>query len=129
MADAPKAGRELDAAIAARVMGWSEVEIRPIANAMGQKVIDEYCGRAPGAPPGTSALVPRYSTMIQYAWDVVEKLRGQFQFVAVISGKGPAGAPAPWVCKINTDGGFFEEKGDTAALAICLAALRAVAPA
>jgi len=29
---------------------------------------------------------------------------------------------------VNRDGGFIEEKGDTAPLAICLAALRAFAP-
>jgi len=48
-------------------------------------------------------------------------------FAAVISGKGPNGV-VPWICKVNKDGVFIEEKGETAPLAICLAALRAFAP-
>lgn len=124
MADAVQAGRALDARVAEKVMGWKDVAIQPIANAYGQHVIDDFLGRE---TIGTlqPMLVPRYSTMIQEAWKVVERLRHESAFVAVISGKGPAG-PQPWVCKVNRESGFLEDKGDTAPLAICLAALRAV---
>jgi hypothetical protein len=117
------AGRELDGEVAQKVMGWVDVGLKPIANAFGQHVIDEWAGVAPEGT-GRPSLVPRFSTMIQDAWPVVEKMRREFAFVAVISGKGPSG-PASWVCKVNRDGGFIEEKGETAPLAICLAALRA----
>jgi hypothetical protein len=123
----PDAGRELDGLVAGKVMGWTDVALKPIANAYGQHVVDEWAGVAPTGT-GRPQLVPRYSTMIQDAWPILEKMRGEFMFAAVISGKGPAGV-APWVCKVNKDGVFIEEKGETAALAICLAALRAFAPA
>jgi hypothetical protein len=123
MAEGTTAGRALDARIAEVVMGWKDVKIQPIANAYGQHVIDDYLGRATIATLQPT-LVPRYSTMLQDAWQVVERLRHESAFVAVISGKGPAG-PQPWVCKINREGGFLEDKADTAPLAICLAALGA----
>jgi hypothetical protein len=122
----PPAGRELDALVAAKVMGWVEVERKPIANAFGQTVMEDYVGKpAPGAPQ--PVMVPRYSTMIQEAWKVADKLRGDTQFVAVISGKGPQGVQ-PWICKVNREGAFLEERADTAAHAICLAALKGVSP-
>ena len=121
-----EAGRELDGLVAEKVMGWVDVGLKPIANALGQHVIDEWAGVAPQGT-GRPALVPRFSTMIQDAWPVLEKMRREFLFAAVISGKGPESV-APWVCKVNRDGVFIEEKGETAPVAICLAALRAYAP-
>jgi hypothetical protein len=122
MADPLQAGRELDALVAGKVMGWLDVKKQSIANAMGQHVMDDYVGLpvAAAAPP---VLIPRYSTMIQEAWKVADKLRGEVQFVAVISGKGPQGTQ-PWICKVNREGSFLEERADTAPLAICLAALK-----
>jgi hypothetical protein len=122
MADALPAGRELDALVAEKVMGWLNVAKQPIANAMGQKVMDDFVG-LPVAGAPQPMLVPRYSTMIQEAWKVADKLRGETQFVAVISGKGPQGVQ-PWICKVNREGSFLEERGETAPHAICLAALK-----
>ena len=124
MADPQTPGRELDALVAEKVMGWVEVSKQPIANAFGQKVIDDYVGKPNFATP-QPVIVPRYSTMIQEAWKVADKLRGEVQFLAVISGKGPQGTQ-PWICKINREGSFIEERADTAPLAICLAALKGV---
>jgi hypothetical protein len=122
MADAMPTGRDLDAIVAEKVMGWLEVRKQSIANAMGQHVMDDYVGLpASGAPQ--PVLVPRYSTMIQEAWKVADRLRGETQFVAVISGKGPQGVQ-PWICKVNREGSFLEERAETAPLAICLAALK-----
>jgi hypothetical protein len=123
MADALPTGRELDALVAGNVMGWLEVRKQSIANAMGQHVMDDFVG-LPQAGAPQPVLVPRYSTMIQEAWKVADKLRNESQFVAVISGKGPQGVQ-PWICKINREGSFLEERADTAAHAICLAALKA----
>lgn len=114
-------GRELDAAVASKVIGWHDVKWQPIANAFGEKVLDEYAGH----PPNDllkNAIIPRYSTSIQAAWDVIEKLKSMSVFVAVVSAQG-----APWVCKINKGVKFVEEKADAAPLAICTAALKALA--
>jgi hypothetical protein len=113
-------GRELDAEVAIRVMGWHDVKFQPIANAFGEKVLDEYAGH----PPNDllkNAIIPRYSTSIQAAWDVVEKMKSISLFTALISAKGQ-----PWVCKINKEIAFVEEKADAAPLAICKAALKAL---
>ncbi|HLY75686.1 MAG TPA: hypothetical protein VKU80_16315 [Planctomycetota bacterium] len=118
------AGRELDALVAEKVMGWTAVRKQSIANALGHHVMDDFVG----LPTPTSTipmLVPRFSMMIQEAWKVADELRGRSQFVAVISGLGPQGVQ-PWICKINRDGGFIEERADTAPLAICLASLKSV---
>ena len=116
------AGRELDALVAEKVMGWGQVRKQSIANALGQHVMDDFVG-LPTPDATIPQLVPRYSMMIQEAWKVADLLRGRSQFVAVISGLGPQGVQ-PWICKINRDGGFLEERADSAALAICLAALK-----
>lgn len=118
-------GRELDAQVAEKVMGWTSVRKQSIANALGQHVMDDFVGLpTPGAT--IPQLVPRYSLMIQEAWKVADELRTRSQFVAVLSGLGPTGVQ-PWICKINRDGGFIEERADTAAMAICLAALKSAA--
>lgn len=124
MANELPAGRELDALVAEKVMGWVEVRKQSIANAMGQHVMDDYVGQ-PSIGVTQPVLVPRYSLMIQEAWKVADHLRNRSQFVAVLSGMGPQGVQ-PWICKINRDGGFLEERADTAPVAICLAALKAV---
>jgi hypothetical protein len=121
-ADGRTAGRELDALVAEKVMGWGQVRKQSIANALGQHVMDDFVG-LPTPAATIPQLVPRYSMMIQEAWKVADELRGRSQFVAVISGLGPQGVQ-PWICKINRDGGFIEERADSAALAICLAALK-----
>jgi len=120
--DGRTAGRELDALVAEKVMGWGQVRKQSIANALGQHVMDDFVG-LPTPDATIPQLVPRYSMMIQEAWKVADLLRGRSQFVAVISGLGPQGVQ-PWICKINRDGGFLEERADSAALAICLAALK-----
>jgi hypothetical protein len=120
MADVMPTGRDLDAIVAEKVMGWLDVKKQSIAN--GQHVMDDYVG-LPQAGAPQPVLVPRYSTMIQEAWKVADRLRGETQFVAVISGKGPQGVQ-PWICKVNREGSFLEERADTAPLAICLAALK-----
>jgi hypothetical protein len=127
MPDPLPAGRELDALVAEKVMGWIDVKKHPIANAFGQAVMEDYVGKPASTAP-QPVLVPRYSTMIQEAWKVADKLRGDAQFVAVISGKGPQGVQ-PWICKVNREGSFLEERADTAPHAICLAALKGIAPA
>ena len=93
-----KAGRELDALIAEKVMGWSkeQVETWPVS-------------------------VPHYSSRIQDAWLVVAK----FPQVAIY---GPHDL---WLVRFSDREGVSINdiddpgRGDTAPLAICLAALKA----
>lgn len=113
--------RALDAEVATRVMGWHDVKFQPIANVFGEKVLDDYAGH----PPNDllkNAIIPRFSTSIQAAWEVLEKMKSMALFAAVISAQGQ-----PWVCKINKGTLFVEEKADAAPTAICRAALRALA--
>ena len=117
-------GRELDALVAEKVLGWLQVRKQMIANAMGQPVMEDFVG-LPTVSAASPQLIPRYRTMIQEAWKVADALRERSQFVAVLSGLGPQGVQ-PWICKINRDGGFIEERADAAPLAICLGALKSV---
>jgi hypothetical protein len=64
-----KAGRELDALIAERVMGWHNNRDNP--NESGMWGIMDY--RADGSPV-LAADFPEYSTDMAAAWEVVEKL-------------------------------------------------------
>lgn len=62
----PHAGRELDALVAERIMGWTRLHVD---------------GELFGIPPGhmQEALVPSYSMDMAAAWGVVERLRDLHQ--------------------------------------------------
>jgi len=103
-----KAGRELDRAIAEKVMGrkvtWDAPDVL-----------------LPG-PPDNDA--PNYSTSIDAAWEVVEKLRPEFDVVLEC-------VTSEFNCHINKPGrvgtpDHNHVRADTAPMAICLAALKAV---
>jgi hypothetical protein len=120
------AGPELDALVAEKVMGWTK---EPSANPFpGPKSLPwnwvaPHSTWGPGTPGKCyPTSVPKYSTDIAAAWEVVEKLRDQFEGVVVDGIKLP-GAPA-WQCIVMNE----SEKGEaqTAPLAICRAALKAV---
>lgn len=116
-----KAGRELDALVAEQVMGldvhWSSsneplLTVRSAPNAHHHKEL------------------PPYGTDIAAAWEVVEKVGGKAYVEMGL--RNDAGDGADWCATFghaegNTkwieDGGAFAE---TAPLAICLAALKAV---
>ncbi len=94
-----KAGRELDALIAEKVMDDMLAGIR----LDGSPMFDD---------------IPHYSTQIADAWLVVEKLKEEFDFDISYSKQG-------WTMYVYNDtySGIY---ADTAPLAICLAALKAV---
>lgn len=99
-----KAGRELDALVAEKVMGWN-CELRECHT---RKVLhSEY-----GGPP-------HYSTDIADAWLVVEKIDQQVTVTKCADG---------WLVTIDDYfcHGGVEIMAGTAPLAICLAALKAV---
>jgi hypothetical protein len=121
--DTKTAGRELDALIAERVCGWERVRFTGPP--------DDFYGHEPGRE-GNGHLVPRYSTDIAAAWLVAEKLR-----LTVTPTWSPANGDCWQAARCNwmqsgetnavgmTNNGQWT-KGETAPLAICLAALKEV---
>lgn len=107
-----KPGRELDALVAEKVMGW-------------RWFTDEFNPRPVLVPPGMprQSALPSFSTDIAAAWEVVERLRGMEPELSwndearcwiVGFWKGPS-APST-----------IHGSSDSAPNAICLAALKAV---
>ena len=106
-----KAGRELDAEIAEKVMG--------------QKMVTDA---------GNRVGFPHYSTSIADAWRVVERMRERGWHVRVDATDAFAvrdAGIASNTCTMHEnlpDGGYVIQQADTAPLAICLAALAATSP-
>ena len=115
------AGRELDALVAERVMGWHRE---------GVLLWPPDCKRTKWVH-GVS--VPPYSTQMAFAWEVVEKLKER---VLVIVGGGPndEGGCEDWYCTVKSFGyrqfqdQEWSEVANTAPLAICRAALKTAPP-
>lgn len=116
-----KAGRELDALVAEKVMGW---KLEPYTRCI--QVLPVEAGRPPEGAD-TSKLkpfnnigsyeIPHYSTAIAAAWEVVEKLR--LAILPMSNGQ--------WGAAVNEDKEFVPGFiANTAQHAICLAALKAV---
>lgn len=117
--DELQAGPELDALVAFQVMGWKFGH--------GDDVGPVWTGPNGEWPPMDHA-PPPYSTEIQWAWQVVEKLVKEKLYVDVGNGKNPSGPY--WVCRIDEadpEGErIWQAYAKTPALAICLAALKSV---
>jgi hypothetical protein len=133
-----EAGRELDAIIAEKVMGWQretdERELRRLNS--GYLDASEYARWWINPSGGWACASPRYSTDIAAAWEVVERLKDanrddasyDFDLIYESSKERETGLR-------NDVFGWFAQFGeaehgsgraDTAPLAICLAALEAV---
>lgn len=115
-----KTGRELDTLIAEKVMGWKwfPCEMNP-----HQKILSLDEVTAPKLFIGQAVidLVPRYSTDIAAAWEVVEKLHAEGLQITYTPSNG-------WFVELGT-GHYMENSNDiemTFPLAACLAALKAV---
>lgn len=113
MSAALEAGRDLDVKIAERLFGWKHLKIR---------------GRGmTGNQPGFRScmyLVPRYSTDIAAAWEVVKHFRGVAGCDVRVSCLHNRS-----MCEIEQDSGAFDTAdADTAPLAICRAALSVLRP-
>lgn len=129
------AGRTLDALIAEKVMGFQRVPVPKDCDGKneGETLVppDFQLSSYEWTPRGFYqlwAFCPHYSARIESAWEVVEHLRRQGAKVSV-QNRTP-GPWAMWICmRIGTDREQVTlERGETAALAICRAALAAVAP-
>jgi hypothetical protein len=121
-----KAGRELDALVAEKVMGWT---VDPIYRMYTGSVVRHAAGHN---------LETRFnpSTDITAAWEVVEKMRALGLWVEINLGYEFDGPSIDCIIgEYGAAGGIIEglrhgekqwsEEADTAPLAICLAALKA----
>lgn len=110
------AGRELDALVAERVMGWTRLPITP------EWTHERW--RNP-ADQNVWLTTPHYSESIAAAWQVVERLQQEgFDVAVTVGGDWPKWNHL-WFCRI---GGIaeVEEAAPSVSLAICRAALAAV---
>ena len=113
-------GRELDAAVAEEVMGWTDfVDEQNISTA----------GLWGHEPSNHYSFVPHYSTDIAAAWTVVEKVGETTPGFSLIDWP-PDGEAERWVAQIGShnypDDLWGEALAPTAPEAICRAALTAV---
>lgn len=117
MRDAMKPGRELDALVAEKVMGW----VRPAMDS--PYIVDDPIH---GKLAYLSGEIPHYSADIAAAWEIIEKLRGGYHVTLESFG-------SHWRCDISVitasvasgTKGNGQGRADTAPMAICLAALKA----
>ena len=107
------AGRELDALVAERVMGWTRGPEKnppnrtwPIASSRTWRAPDSHHARA----------LPRYSTLIDDAWQVVAKMRADGFGFSLTDDQGETWTAEFWNPVIRLT-------ADTAPLAICRTAL------
>lgn len=125
-----QAGRELDALVAEKVMGC-----KPKKRHDGWVCTCDDTDHAVQSDNHDIPYLMAYSTDIAAAWEVVEKLHdGPPPLVVIVGGYISAGmGNVPWVCEISngiTGPSQYVKKveafAETAPLAICLAALRAI---
>ena len=121
--DEMEAGPELDALIAEKVMEWTGVHYRAGYS-------DEECTSPSGlygkGPDGRVFLSKSYSTDIAAAWPVLEKINNAFGIMILVL---PDGRTEVQRMRPRSLEGFTEKitvSADTAPLAICRAALKAI---
>lgn len=112
------AGRELDALVAEKVMGWKQCSMEGVR-------IKTCYGKPPefGRNDGR-VRIPGYSTDISAAWEVVEKVK-QMNWFFILSDNL---FPDKWEASLFWDpnGTMIEARAETAPEAICKASLLAV---
>lgn len=111
------AGPELDALIASKVMGWTTQKAKSDGMEFDQWLEPASVGFVVQYRP------PNYSTDIAAAWEVVEKLQARFLRVDVSAINSDGFTVKIWVSEYAD---HIYAMGDTAPLAICLAALKSV---
>lgn len=129
--DEIEAGCTLDERVAREVLGMtlrSECPGEAVAVETGWQC--RKCGRqGEGEPPATHPEhPPRSSSNLGTAWKLVERFAREGARVEV-SANAPRRGPEPWCAVIESGGAEHCGTGETAALAICRAALKAAAGA
>jgi hypothetical protein len=130
MEDSMVAGRELDALVAERVLGWKLIDRIEMGWGEGPDVWDCTNGKDADEcySPTRQHFAP--STDISAAWAVVERMR-ENGFGPTLWSDSQFSMPH-WYAHFDPPIGKtkgIEKQADTAPHAICLAALAAVAPA
>ena len=126
-----QAGRELDALISMHIFGKNpELRMDFTTKTSTELCIAHYSYSAPvhvfKTQDGYFSVLPRYSTDIAAAWQVVEKLRETMYFVSI---SASADCGASWLCEWTTaDTAIDFVRAGTMPLAVCRAALLAVTP-
>lgn len=136
-----QAGRELDALIAEKVMGWQAQHRSDMCDGSkfircsacgalgrgncygdGQGQMQIRCGEV--VTCCDEAALPNYSTDIATAWCIIEKLTtdNPYWCIDVRQSLKPRG----WWCNIGVPDSWIKQWAETAPLAICLAALKAM---
>lgn len=130
------AGREMDALIAQHVFGWRWQRCEYIGPSPVSQPVVRYNLMLPGSEAETwrctpsddrtkhkilADYQPTYSTDIEAAWKVAEKFAPYFRLDARGYGEGN------WGCTIWTGYAEVHEYGPTAQVAVCRAALIAIA--
>jgi hypothetical protein len=129
--------RELDALCAERVMGWTRLQ-PPFCND-GYRLIEWYTPPQPtdsqtnGLMPVDSSRVPCFSTYMDRAWQVVEKMREQGWTFNIMVQTCDFPASATFTDRTGSHGSpswglGFNAKHKCAPRAIVLAALKAATP-
>lgn len=137
-----EAGPELDTLVAEKVMGWKRMswrEYHGMKKAQGKyngeddrtdltyswhNQDGEMNDRLTRDMSDYGYELPEWSpsTNIKHAWEVVEKFPACFRLEKTFKD----GLFAGWFCEVSSDSESFTARGQTAPLAICLAALEAV---
>jgi hypothetical protein len=118
-----KSGRELDALVAEKVMRWKRVPSAMQGWSVGWEIPE-----GSRFAPGWALFTPGFSTSIEAAWEVVERIKaiGCVDIQVLHGGTYQVqidryGASAGW------DSAFVEStEGESAPHAICLAALKSI---
>ena len=134
-----QAGQEIDALIAEKVFGWRHLTAEELAIIQTFASQERHWMGEPGAKDCVFMLTPSdgirwatgWSGRIDGAWPVVEKLRERgytFSLVAAIKfGETEETSRKGWIAGFTYPTGLTEDDwAETAPLAICRAALRAV---
>jgi len=111
--------RRIDALVAERVMGWWDC----------QKYANGWFGMNPhwNKGEGHQDTLPPYSTSIQAAWEVVEKMKPTHHFNLSVMTNGYIEASfAEWIGPTLLHEAWINADEDTEEMAIALAALKAV---
>jgi len=133
--DEMPAGRELDALVAEKVMGW-RITAWNDGEPWGNREVFPPFEPINGIPADCDCIShseagepPHYSTDIAAAWEVVEKMNVDYDVMV----RQQRFKPDVWECYIVRNGpfgpydrDFWEGRADTAPLAICRATLKTV---
>ena len=124
-----EAGRELDALVAERVMGWGDISLHPMMDSDWWGMPSGPATAIQGAVGWlyTHEKVPNYSTDIAAAWEVVEAVRGRGWSLSLGEGMSGYGDAVVWMVDFYKGNRIcLSANGPDVPLAICRAALLAV---